>query len=45
MEHPSTLGSMNNLAAVLDSQGKYKEAEEHRLVEIAGDSNSSDKDN
>ena len=27
-EHPSTLGSMNNLASVLSSQGKYEEAEE-----------------
>ncbi|KAH8691011.1 hypothetical protein GQ44DRAFT_636626, partial [Phaeosphaeriaceae sp. PMI808] len=26
-EHPSTLTSMNNLALVLDSQGKYEEAE------------------
>jgi tetratricopeptide (TPR) repeat protein len=26
-EHPSTLVSMNNLAAVLDRQGKYEEAE------------------
>jgi primosomal replication protein N len=26
-EHPSTLDSMNNLANVLDSQGKYEEAE------------------
>jgi tetratricopeptide (TPR) repeat protein len=26
-EHPSTLGSMNNLALVLDNQGKYEEAE------------------
>jgi len=26
-EHPDTLTSMNNLALVLDSQGKYKEAE------------------
>ena len=25
-EHPDTLGSMNNLAIVLDSQGKYEEA-------------------
>jgi hypothetical protein len=25
-EHPSTLSSMNNLASVLDSQGKYEEA-------------------
>ena len=30
-EHPSTLGSMNNLAEVLSSQGKYEKAEEmHR---------------
>ena len=30
-EHPSTLGSMDNLALVLSSQGKYDEAEEmHR---------------
>ena len=30
-EHPDTLGSMNNLAAVLSSQGKYSEAEQmHR---------------
>ncbi|KAK8009195.1 kinesin light chain [Apiospora marii] len=30
-EHPDTLGSMNNLANVLDRQGKYVEAEEmHR---------------
>ena len=30
-EHPSTLGSMNNLALVLSNQGKYEEAEEmHR---------------
>jgi hypothetical protein len=27
VEHPSTLTSMNNLAGVLDSQGKYTEAE------------------
>jgi hypothetical protein len=27
-EHPSTLASMNNLAAVLWSQGKYEQAEE-----------------
>ncbi|KAJ3571480.1 hypothetical protein NPX13_g5363 [Xylaria arbuscula] len=26
-EHPDTLASMNNLAGVLDSQGKYEEAE------------------
>ena len=26
-EHPSTLGSMNNLALMLSSQGKYEEAE------------------
>jgi tetratricopeptide (TPR) repeat protein len=26
-EHPSTLTSMNNLAGVLDRQGKYEEAE------------------
>ena len=26
-EHPETLASMNNLAGVLDSQGKYEEAE------------------
>jgi hypothetical protein len=26
-EHLSTLASMNNLAGVLDSQGKYKEAD------------------
>jgi Flp pilus assembly protein TadD len=26
-EHPSTLTSMNNLAFLLDSQGKYDEAE------------------
>jgi tetratricopeptide (TPR) repeat protein len=31
VEHPSTLGSLNNLALVLDSQGKYAEAEQmHR---------------
>jgi hypothetical protein len=29
-EHPSTLRSMNNLALVLDSQGKYAEAEQMR---------------
>ncbi|KAK8036751.1 hypothetical protein PG994_015248 [Apiospora phragmitis] len=30
-EHPDTLGSMNNLAIVLEMQGKYSEAEEmHR---------------
>jgi Flp pilus assembly protein TadD len=30
-EHPSTLDSMNNLALVLDSQGKHAEADEmHR---------------
>ena len=30
-EHPSTLTSMNNLALVLSSQGKYEKAEEmHR---------------
>jgi len=27
-EHPDTLASMNNLALVLDSQGKYEAAEE-----------------
>jgi hypothetical protein len=27
IDHPSTLGSMNNLASVLGSQGKYDEAE------------------
>jgi len=27
-EHPDTLASMNNLANVLDSQGKYSEAEQ-----------------
>jgi hypothetical protein len=27
MEHPETLASMNNLALVLNSQGKYDEAE------------------
>src|SRR5438874_290452 len=26
-EHPSTLGSMNNLASVQDKQGRYDEAE------------------
>lgn len=26
-EHPDTLGNMNNPALVLDSQGKYEEAE------------------
>jgi Tfp pilus assembly protein PilF len=26
-EHPDTLTSMNNLAWVLDNQGKYEEAE------------------
>ena len=32
-ENPSTLSSMNNLALVLDSQGKYEEAEEiHRAI-------------
>ena len=30
-EHPDTLTSMNNLALVLDDQGKYKQAEKmHR---------------
>jgi hypothetical protein len=30
-EHPNTLTSMNNLAAVLSGQGKYEQAEEiHR---------------
>ena len=30
-EHPNTLTSINNLAGVLSSQGKYEEAEEmHR---------------
>jgi Flp pilus assembly protein TadD len=30
-QHPSTLGSMNNLAVVLGSQGKYEEAKQmHR---------------
>jgi len=28
MEHPNTLTSMNNLAAVLSDQGKYDEAEQ-----------------
>ena len=27
-EHPSTLTSMNNMALVVGSQGKYEEAEE-----------------
>jgi len=27
-EHPDTLGSMNNLALVLEQQGKYEEAEQ-----------------
>jgi tetratricopeptide (TPR) repeat protein len=27
-EHPSTLGSINNLAEVLRQQGKYEEAEQ-----------------
>ncbi len=32
-EHPNTLTSINNLAGVLSSQGKYKEAEEmHKQV-------------
>ena len=31
VEHPDVLTSMNNLARVLDNQGKYEEAEEmHR---------------
>ena len=29
-EHPSTQDSMNNLASVLNSQGKYDEAERMR---------------
>jgi hypothetical protein len=34
-EHPSALDSMNNLALVIRSQGKYEEAEElHRPAEI-----------
>ena len=33
MEHPSTLTSMNNLALVLNRQGKYEEAGQmHREV-------------
>jgi Tetratricopeptide repeat len=28
MEHPDTLRSVNNLALVLQDQGKYEEAEE-----------------
>ncbi|EXA53654.1 hypothetical protein FOVG_01389 [Fusarium oxysporum f. sp. pisi HDV247] len=32
-EHPSTLGSMNNLALVLREMGKYEEAEKmHRKM-------------
>jgi len=27
VEHPDTLSSINNLGLVLESQGKYKEAE------------------
>jgi hypothetical protein len=34
MEHPSTLGSMNNLATVLGYQGKYKEAEQIHREEL-----------
>lgn len=33
-ENPSTLSSMNNLALVLNSQGKYKEAEQIRRALI-----------
>ena len=35
-EHPDTLMSMNNLAVVLDSQGKYEAAEEmyRRTLEL-----------
>jgi len=38
-EHPDTLTSMNNLALVLDSQGKYSEAEQmHRqTLKLRGD--------
>ncbi|RYP80699.1 hypothetical protein DL770_006113 [Monosporascus sp. CRB-9-2] len=33
IEHPDTLGSMNNLALALDSQGRYDEAEQmHRQI-------------
>jgi hypothetical protein len=35
VEHPDTLTSMNNLASVLNSQGKYKEAEEIHRQELA----------
>jgi hypothetical protein len=34
-EHPSTLGSMSNLAIVLDRQGKYEEAEARRRQTLA----------
>ena len=34
-EHPSTLRSMNNLAEVLSSQGKYKEVEEMHRQAVA----------
>ena len=50
LEHPSTLDSMNNLALVLDSQGKYEEAETIRrsnirdsLVEDGEDTSEDDK--
>ncbi|KAI6080516.1 hypothetical protein F4821DRAFT_55383 [Hypoxylon rubiginosum] len=33
-EHPSTLGSMNNLADVLGNQGKYEEAEQMHRQEL-----------
>ena len=34
-EHPDTLTSMNNLASVLDRQGKYEEAEKMHRQELA----------
>lgn len=34
-EHPSTLKTMNNLALLLDSQGKYEEVESMRRQTLA----------
>ena len=35
-EHPSTLTSVNNLALVLSSQGKYEEAERMNRLALEG---------
>jgi Tetratricopeptide repeat len=35
-EHPNTLTSMNNLALVLQDQGKYGEAEQIQVMVVVG---------